>query len=73
MKYPLAFHLASILVLTKMDLLPYLRFDLERCKQYARQVNPRLRMVDTSAFSHQGLQEWLEIVRSKVGTIRAGE
>lgn len=65
-KYPLAFHLASLLVLTKMDLLPHLRFDLERCRQYALQVNPKLRIIETSAYSHQGMQEWLDVLRRKL-------
>jgi hydrogenase nickel incorporation protein HypB len=71
-KYPLSFHLASLLVLTKMDLLPHLRFDLERCKQFARQVNPTLRIVETSAFSHQGLAEWVEILQEKVRAVQKG-
>jgi hydrogenase nickel incorporation protein HypB len=69
-KYPLSFHLASLLVLTKMDLLPYLRFDLKRCRQYAQQVNPNLRIVETSAYSHQGLAEWVQILREKVLAVR---
>ena len=59
-KYPLMFHLAGVLLLTKIDLLPYLRFDLERCKSYFRGVNPGARMIETSAFTRQGLEQWLE-------------
>lgn len=65
-KYPLAFHLASLLVLTKMDLLPHLQFDLELCKQYARQVNPNLKIIETSSYTHQGFTEWFEYLRCKV-------
>ena len=65
-KYPLIFHIASLLVLTKMDLLPHLQFDLELCKQYARQVNPSLRIIETSSYTHQGFTEWFEYLRSKV-------
>ncbi len=65
-KYPLAFHLASLLVLTKMDLLPHLQFDLDLCKQYVCQVNPSLNIIETSSYTHQGFTEWFEYLRSKV-------
>jgi hydrogenase nickel incorporation protein HypB len=63
-KYPLMFHLADALILTKIDLLPYLRFDLELCKGYFRGVNPGARIIETSAFTGQGLEQWLEYLVS---------
>jgi hydrogenase nickel incorporation protein HypB len=65
-KYPLAFHLAQVLVLTKMDLLPHLRFDLELCRRYAHQVNPKLRIIETSAYDQDGLDPWFEYLRSRL-------
>jgi hydrogenase nickel incorporation protein HypB len=62
-KYPLPFHLANLLVLTKMDLLPHLRFDLELCKGYARQINPNLQILSTSAYTHLGFDDWLRYLR----------
>ncbi len=64
-KYPLAFHLAQVLVLTKMDLLPHLRFDLELCRQYANQVNPHLRIIETSAYNQNGLDEWIAFLKKQ--------
>ena len=64
-KYPLLFHLAGLLVVTKVDLLPYLRVNVNVCKRYARQVNPRLRIIETSAYSGQGLSDWLDYLREK--------
>jgi len=58
-KYPLAFHLAHVLLITKMDLLPYLKIDLENCKQNARQTNPRIQVIPTSIYNQQGLSTWL--------------
>lgn len=58
-KYPLMFHLADGIVLTKMDLLPYLRFDLALCKTYLRRVNAEARIIETSAYTRQGMEEWL--------------
>jgi hydrogenase nickel incorporation protein HypB len=64
-KYPLAFHLATALVITKIDLLPYLHFDLELCKTLARRINPRLTILETSVFNPAGIQSWLDWLRSR--------
>lgn len=65
-KYPLLFHLASVIVLTKLDLLPYLRFDLERCKEYIRQVNPHAQIIETSVYNNNGLDIWEDYLRDLV-------
>ncbi len=59
-KYPLIFHLAKTLVLTKMDLMPHLRFDLDLCIRNFRQINTAAEILTTSAFTHEGLQQWLD-------------
>jgi hydrogenase nickel incorporation protein HypB len=69
-KYPLAFHLARLLVLTKVDLLPYLRFDLELCKEYARRVNPHIEILETSVFESKGLEDWLDVLRKRVEKVK---
>lgn len=43
-KYPHMFRAAQVMVLNKIDLLPYVDFDVGRCLAYARQVNPGLRV-----------------------------
>jgi hydrogenase nickel incorporation protein HypB len=65
-KYPLAFNLANVLVITKTDLLPYLRFDLESCKQYARSVNEHIQIIETSSFSQAGISEWITYIKERV-------
>jgi hydrogenase nickel incorporation protein HypB len=72
LKYPLIFHLSQALILTKIDLLPYLKFDLESCIRNARQINPRLEIIRTSAFQpalNQAWNDWL--CRQVEKTIRA--
>jgi len=56
-KYPKAFTTSDVLVLTKVDLLPYLPFDLEKVKAEALELNPRLQIFVTSAVTGQGLDE----------------
>jgi hydrogenase nickel incorporation protein HypB len=66
LKYPLAFHVAQVMVLTKTDLLPHVDFDLQKCIGYARRVNPAIRLFKTSCRGEGGLGEWLEFVRRLV-------
>jgi hydrogenase nickel incorporation protein HypB len=57
-KYPHMFRAADVLVLNKIDLLPYVPFDIARCRQLARQVNPRLRILEVSALHGDGIPDW---------------
>ncbi len=57
-KYPDMFHAADLMVLTKTDLLPHLDFDVEKCIGYARRVNPKIKILQLSAKSGEGLDEW---------------
>jgi hydrogenase nickel incorporation protein HypB len=59
LKYPDMFHAADLMLLNKVDLLPYLTFDVAKCIDYARRVNPKLQVMQVSATSGQGMDEWL--------------
>jgi hydrogenase nickel incorporation protein HypB len=59
LKYPDMFHAASLMLLNKVDLLPHLSFDVERCVANARQVHPGIEIIEISATSGQGLSDWL--------------
>ncbi|MBI5501264.1 MAG: hydrogenase nickel incorporation protein HypB [Deltaproteobacteria bacterium] len=59
-KYPLLFRVIDLLLLTKVDLLPHLRLDLDRLLANVRSVNAGLRVVRFSAVTGEGLAEWLE-------------
>ena len=60
LKYPDMFAASQLMVLTKVDLLPHLQFDVERCITYARRVNPAIEVLQLSATSGQGLDAWLD-------------
>jgi hydrogenase nickel incorporation protein HypB len=62
-KYPYMFRVSDVMILTKIDLLPYLQFDLDRCIQYARQVNPHIQIFQVSALTGVGLEDWYEWLR----------
>lgn len=63
-KYPHMFRASQVMVLTKIDLLPYVNFDVERCLDYARQVNPDLTIFQVSAVSGDGLADWYDWLRT---------
>jgi hydrogenase nickel incorporation protein HypB len=59
LKYPDMFHAASLMLLNKIDLLPHLDFDVERCLEHARRINPQMQILPVSARTGQGLEQWL--------------
>lgn len=58
LKYPQMFRAADLLLINKVDLLPYLRFDLEKCKGFVRQVHPEVKILEVSALTGEGMAEW---------------
>ena len=63
-KYPDMFHAADLMLLNKIDLLPYLQFDVEQCIEYARRVNPGLQVLTVSATSGEGMDDWYAWIRA---------
>jgi hydrogenase nickel incorporation protein HypB len=59
-KYPHMFQAASLLLINKIDLLPYVDFNLDRCQAYARQVNPAIEIMTLSATTGEGLAAWFD-------------
>lgn len=60
LKYPHMFMAAKLMIINKIDLLPYLNFNLQQCIAYAKQVNPNIRIFCLSATSGEGMEEWLQ-------------
>jgi hydrogenase nickel incorporation protein HypB len=71
LKYPHMFRASRVLVLNKIDLLPYVGFDVERCVGWARQVNPRLSILQVSATHGDGLEQWYAWLRSQATDLSA--
>ncbi len=71
LKYPQMFRAADAMILNKLDLLPYLRFDIEKCKAFARQINPRMRIFELSCHSGEGMEQWYAWLEEGVGRKRA--
>ncbi|AOU97387.1 hydrogenase accessory protein HypB [Acidihalobacter yilgarnensis] len=71
LKYPDMFHAADLMVLNKTDLLPYVDFDVERCVEYVRRVNPGIEILQLSARSGEGMDAWLAWIEAeRAATLR---
>ena len=60
LKYPDMFAAARLMVLNKVDLLPHVDFDVARCIDYARRVNPGIEVLLVSARRGTGIDAWLD-------------
>ena len=69
-KYPYMFQSASLVVLNKCDLLPYVPFDADRFERMTYQVNPDARVIRTSATRGDNLAEWYDWLRERLFTER---
>jgi len=58
LKYPATFHHADLMVLNKIDLLPYVPFQMELARENARRVQPEIEIVDVSCTTGEGLDRW---------------
>lgn len=66
LKYPLMFSIVDVLLINKIDVLEYFDFDLEACKERAKHLNPNVKIIAISARSGEGLEEWVEWLRTTV-------
>lgn len=65
-KYPDMFHTSDICIINKIDLLPYLNFDVHKLKEYAKQVNPNLEFFEVSATTGEGMDLWYNWLKSNL-------
>ena len=69
-KYPLLFHLADAVVINKIDLLPYTKFDIEKFSKALRGMNQKARLFQVSCTTHQGIDDWADWVLSSMRPTR---
>lgn len=65
LKYPDIFAISDLMVVTKIDLLPYVEFDVARCIAFARRIRPAIEVVQVSAKSGQGLDDWYRWIEQR--------
>ena len=65
LKYPHMFRAAKLMLLNKIDLLPHLRFDSDKCIAFARQINPDIEILPVSAQTGEGMPAWYEWIAQR--------
>ncbi len=66
LKYPLIFTVCNVLLINKIDVLPWFDFDLEKVREYAHMRNPRLQIFPVSAKTGEGMSAWTDWLRTQV-------
>jgi len=66
LKYPLMFSICDVVVINKMDVLPYFDFDLEKCKEYIHMRNPKAQVIPISAKTGEGVDAFANWLIQKV-------
>jgi hydrogenase nickel incorporation protein HypB len=67
LKYPLAFQVSHLCLVTKTDFLPLKNFSLERLRANIKKVNPSCAVIEVSAHGGAGMESWIEILKNKPG------
>lgn len=65
-KYPDMFHTSDICIINKIDLLPYVNIDIQKLKDYALQVNPKLQFFEVSATTGEGMEAWYKWLQGQL-------
>lgn len=66
LKYPLMFSICDVLLINKMDVLPYFDFDVEACKERAQVLNPDIKVIPICAKSGEGMDQWIQWLKDQV-------
>ena len=66
LKYPLMFSICDVVLINKVDVLPYFDFDMEKCKEYIAMRNPNAKIIAISARTGEGIAEWTEWLKEQV-------
>ena len=66
LKYPLMFSICDVILINKMDVMPYFNFDMEKCKANIRLRNPNAIIIPISALKEEGIKEWTDWLSNAV-------
>lgn len=66
LKYPLMFSVCDVVLVNKIDVMPYFDFDLEKCKEYVKMRNPNAKVIPICAKTGEGIEEWAQWLRDSV-------
>ncbi|MBQ1624880.1 MAG: hydrogenase nickel incorporation protein HypB, partial [Erysipelotrichaceae bacterium] len=70
LKYPLMFQNSDVLLITKIDSLPYFNFDMDKCIERVRFLNPNIRIIPVSAKSGKSMKEWEDWLKEEIAVLK---
>lgn len=66
LKYPLMFSVCDVVLINKIDVLPYFDFDMEKCREYVHMRNPKAKIIPICAKTGEGIEEWADWLLEEV-------
>ncbi len=66
LKYPLMFSICDVVLINKVDVMPYFDFDMDACRQYILERNPNAKVIPISARTGEGITEWTDWLKEQV-------
>ena len=66
LKYPLMFSICDVVLINKVDVMPYFDFDMEQCKKNIALRNPNAKVIPLCARTGEGIEEWADYLRKEV-------
>ena len=66
LKYPLMFSICDVVLVNKIDVLPYFDFDMDKCREYVKMRNPNAKLIPICARTGEGMDEWYDWLRNEV-------
>lgn len=66
LKYPLMFQVCDVVLINKIDVLPYFDFDMEKCKEYVHMRNPNATIIPICARTGEGIEQWAAWLKEQV-------
>ena len=66
LKYPLMFSICDVLLINKIDVLPYFDFDMEACRKYVLRLNPNMKIIPICARTGEGIDEFAQWLREQI-------
>ena len=71
LKYPLMFQVCDVVLINKIDVLPYFDFDMDKCREYIAMRNPNAKVIPICAKTGEGIAEWTDWLREQVNAWQA--
>ncbi len=73
LKYPLMFSIVDVVLVNKIDVLPYFDFDMDKCREYVHMRNPKAEVIPISARTGEGMDAWYNWLRTEIKAFKENQ